>query len=105
MTPVNVGPLQEEALALQLDLISRQVQANIEHYGFQNLPILLTCMTEELGEVAREMKRLWSADTPEPLERIGNEARDLAALCIQMGLLVDNLRHGPGWVLLKWEDR
>lgn len=69
--------------------IRRKAQQNISNRGLQDLNTLIKCAGEEFGEICR-------ADLDsEGAQRIIEEARDLAALCIQIECLLKEGDKAP----------
>jgi hypothetical protein len=85
--------MSEEQLELAILRLRAQTLENLAEYGLQDVGALLDHMMEELGEVARErieIKRLAGRDPSRAIARVkrmGSEAIDLGALCLQLVIL------------------
>ena len=72
-----------------------EIQQNIARVraerGFTDDPVrLLTLLVEEVGEVAGELKKTWSANYPDPvIEDIANEVADVAVLVCALATRFD----------------
>jgi NTP pyrophosphatase (non-canonical NTP hydrolase) len=66
----------------QLDEISAQADANVEVWGHQPLATLGLVASEEMGEVCQAILQ-WEHERGQK-SRIFEEARDLAAVCLQI---------------------
>lgn len=92
---MEITPELNEALEVEADNLTERAAGNMEQYGYQDLSMLVICATEELGEVAKE--RIWlklnGQASPRAainvLRQMCDEARDLGALCLQIGALCE----------------
>lgn len=92
---MGITPELREALQVEGGNLAERAAANIERYGYQDLSFLLMKATEELGEVASE--RIWlkinGEENPHAaicvLRNLCDEAKDLGALCLQIGALCE----------------
>lgn len=92
---MEITPELSEVLAVEGGNLAERAAGNMERYGYQDLSFLMIKATEELGEVARE--RIWlklhGQEKPRSalaaLRAMCDEARDLGALCLQIGALCE----------------
>lgn len=100
------------SLALAFERMQMLAIANLEERGYQDEATLIICMTEELGEIAREQLAVSATAHADPasavthVKKMGAEAVDLGALCGQLAVLIavqlctrgdseQGGRHGP----------
>lgn len=78
----DVAPIRQHDLMSELSRLQQEIQATRRQRGFTTDPTrLLTLIVEELGEVARELKRTWSPnyEALDP-QRLGTEIADTFVL-------------------------
>ena len=68
--------------------VAQRAATNVRKWGVQNEATLILCMAEELGELAQA--HLQATDSG-PSYRVEEENIDLAALCLQLALLLEGL--------------
>ena len=94
---MNVTPELETRLGTQAEVMAQRASANLEEWGGQTQMLLITCMAEELGEIAEAVLRVgldWEK-TKAAMRDAEDEARDLGALCLQMALLCESGQKEP----------
>ena len=76
-----------------LDDVSRKAQENMDKWGVQPIDQIALAIAEESGEIAQAVLQHQHEDAS--VERVRDEAMDLAPLCIQMLVSLREI-HGVG---------
>lgn len=84
------------ALQARGEELSHKAAKNLDRWGLQTSSVLVLCMAEELGEIARavleikgELGRGRPLDAYRMAGSVRDEALDLGALCLQLAVLCD----------------
>jgi hypothetical protein len=73
--------------------VGEHANRNIEAWGMQDFMTLVVVATEELGETAKEVQTYNYDIDADRLELIRNEAKDFAAVGLQIMALVDEMKE------------